>query len=270
MSAADVYATLGIPKNAAQDDVKKAYRSLAMKWHPDKNPANKEEAERRFKEIAHAYEILSDPQKRAAYDHQSAYGGLGGTGWSGSSNFPTEYDFKFRDPDDVFREFFGGKDPFEAFFGDKDPFKAFFESPEFAGMPGNPYTTAKAASGRQRSARPDNVMINTTGGNNSQRRNRQENDPINWCRHWAYQAVNTLSQRVHQCCRYLLEYRQYRWSEEGKKKMKKYFYYTLVTSAFITGFVIYLHYNGRTQIKGKGDELLLPVPLDKTGANWHT
>jgi hypothetical protein len=142
MPVEDFYKTLGVAKSASQDDIKKAYRKLAMRWHPDKNPDSKEEADRRFKEIAHAYETLSDPQKRAAYDHQGIYGGRAGNFSSGSS-FRGDFDFKFRDPDEVFREFFGGKDPFEAFFGNKDPFEAFFTSPEFVSMPGNPYTTGK-------------------------------------------------------------------------------------------------------------------------------
>ncbi|NWI35609.1 DNJB8 protein, partial [Picathartes gymnocephalus] len=64
----DYYKVLGLQKNASQDDIKKSYHKLALKWHPDKNPKNKEEAEKKFKEIVEAYEILSDPQKRSLYD----------------------------------------------------------------------------------------------------------------------------------------------------------------------------------------------------------
>ncbi|MEQ2258166.1 DnaJ subfamily B member 6-A, partial [Xenotaenia resolanae] len=64
----DYYSVLGVPRNASQDDIKKAYRKLALKWHPDKNPDNKEEAERKFKELAEAYEVLSDKSRRDAYD----------------------------------------------------------------------------------------------------------------------------------------------------------------------------------------------------------
>ncbi|NXC11905.1 DNJ6B protein, partial [Orthonyx spaldingii] len=64
----DYYKVLGLQKNASQDDIKKSYHKLALKWHPDKNPRNKEEAEKKFKEIVEAYEILSDPQKRSLYD----------------------------------------------------------------------------------------------------------------------------------------------------------------------------------------------------------
>lgn len=61
--AKDYYAILGVDRNASQDDIKKAFRELAKKYHPDANPGNKE-AEEKFKEIAEAYEVLSDPQKR--------------------------------------------------------------------------------------------------------------------------------------------------------------------------------------------------------------
>ncbi|NWS31955.1 DNJB8 protein, partial [Polioptila caerulea] len=64
----DYYKVLGLQKDASQDDIKKSYHKLALKWHPDKNPRNKEEAEKKFKEIVEAYEILSDPQKRTCYD----------------------------------------------------------------------------------------------------------------------------------------------------------------------------------------------------------
>ncbi|XP_072508190.1 dnaJ homolog subfamily B member 6 isoform X3 [Notamacropus eugenii] len=115
----DYYEVLGVQRHASPEDIKKAYRKLALKWHPDKNPENKEEAERRFKQVAEAYEVLSDAKKRDIYDK---YGkeGLNGGGGGGGSHFdnPFEYGFTFRNPDDVFREFFGGRDPFSFdFFG---------------------------------------------------------------------------------------------------------------------------------------------------------
>src|SRR5688500_14861873 len=67
MAKRDYYKVLDVPKNAAEADIKKAYRRLAMKYHPDRNPEDKE-AEEKFKEAKEAYEVLTDAQKRAAYD----------------------------------------------------------------------------------------------------------------------------------------------------------------------------------------------------------
>ncbi|KAL7991875.1 hypothetical protein Chor_016131 [Crotalus horridus] len=64
----EYYEALGLPKTASLDDIKKAYRKKALRWHPDKNPENKQCAEQRFKEIAEAYEVLSDKNKRDVYD----------------------------------------------------------------------------------------------------------------------------------------------------------------------------------------------------------
>jgi DnaJ-class molecular chaperone len=68
MQFKDYYSILGVPKNAAEKDIKSAYRKLARKWHPDANPQNAKEAEERFKEISEAYEVLGDPEKRKKYD----------------------------------------------------------------------------------------------------------------------------------------------------------------------------------------------------------
>jgi DnaJ-class molecular chaperone len=68
MNFKDYYAVLGVPKSAAEKDIKSAYRKLARKWHPDANPKNPKEAEEKFKEIAEAYEVLGDPEKRKKYD----------------------------------------------------------------------------------------------------------------------------------------------------------------------------------------------------------
>ncbi|MFZ0032154.1 MAG: DnaJ C-terminal domain-containing protein [Candidatus Cybelea sp.] len=68
MNFKDYYAVLGVPKNAAEKDIKSAYRKLARKWHPDANLKNSKEAEEKFKEISEAYEVLGDPEKRKKYD----------------------------------------------------------------------------------------------------------------------------------------------------------------------------------------------------------
>ncbi|XP_059567301.1 dnaJ homolog subfamily B member 6 isoform X2 [Myotis daubentonii] len=114
----DYYEVLGVQRHASAEDIKKAYRKLALKWHPDKNPENKEEAERKFKQVAEAYEVLSDAKKRDIYDRYGKEGLNGGGGGGINFDNPFEFGFTFRNPDDVFREFFGGRDPFSFdFFG---------------------------------------------------------------------------------------------------------------------------------------------------------
>lgn len=110
MAKRDYYDILGVSKSASAEEIKKAYRKMAIKYHPDKNPGDKE-AEEKFKEAAEAYEILRDPEKRRRYDqygHQAeAFGGAGGFGGGMSM-------------DDIFSQFgdiFGGHNPFESFFG---------------------------------------------------------------------------------------------------------------------------------------------------------
>uniref|UniRef100_A0A8C3YTQ0 J domain-containing protein n=1 Tax=Catagonus wagneri TaxID=51154 RepID=A0A8C3YTQ0_9CETA len=110
----DYYEVLGVPRQASSEAIRKAYRKLALRWHPDKNPENPEEAERRFKQVAQAYEVLSDAKRRDVYDRYGEAAVEGGGGNEGGRPFedPFEYVFSFRDPADVFREFFGGRDPF--------------------------------------------------------------------------------------------------------------------------------------------------------------
>lgn len=100
MGKQDYYEVLGVARQSSEDEIKKAYRKLALKFHPDRNPGDKE-AEERFKEAAEAYEVLHDQQKRQIYD---AYGheGLRGTGYSGFSGF----DDIFSSFGDIFQEFF--------------------------------------------------------------------------------------------------------------------------------------------------------------------
>ena len=109
----DYYEVLGVNKNATDEELKKAYRRLAKKYHPDANPNNKEEAEKKFKEVNEAYENLSDPQKRKMYDQFGFNGpqGFGGAGQGGGyySYSSSGFDgFDMGDLGDIFSSFFGG------------------------------------------------------------------------------------------------------------------------------------------------------------------
>jgi DnaJ-class molecular chaperone len=132
-SKTDYYDILGVSKGASADEIKKAYRKQALEWHPDRHKDDKEAAEKRFKEINEAYQILSDPQKKSAYDQfghaaftpgggnpaGNPFGGFGGqtgpftytytTGGDGGNPFGN---FDFGDPFDIFESFFGGGNPF--------------------------------------------------------------------------------------------------------------------------------------------------------------
>ena len=88
-SKRDYYEVLGVQKSASQEEIKKAYRKLAVKYHPDRNPGNKE-AEDKFKEATEAYEVLSDEKKRPIYD-QYGFAGLDGMGGGGGFFFIYEY-----------------------------------------------------------------------------------------------------------------------------------------------------------------------------------
>lgn len=112
----DYYKVLGVERNADEKEMAKAYKKLALKHHPDKNPDNKDEAEQNFKKITEAYDVLSSADKRRTYD-QFGKGGLqnGGGGGPGGG-------VSFQQADEIFKTFFGGGDPFSMFFDDDDMF----------------------------------------------------------------------------------------------------------------------------------------------------
>lgn len=101
----DYYEVLGVPRSATVDEIKSAYRQAALRWHPDRNPDRKEEAEERFKEAAEAYSVLSDPQKRLQYDR---FGRAG----LGPQPFPGFEGDIFAEFSDIFGDFFGLGDLF--------------------------------------------------------------------------------------------------------------------------------------------------------------
>lgn len=128
----DYYDILGVSKSASADEIKKAYRKQALEWHPDRHKDDKEAAEKRFKEINEAYQVLSDPSKKAAFDQYGSAaftpgGNAGGNPFAqgfGGQGGPFTYTYStgggespfgnvdFGDPFDIFEQFFGGGNPF--------------------------------------------------------------------------------------------------------------------------------------------------------------
>ena len=140
----DFYGILGVSKSADEKEIRKAYKKAAVKWHPDRNPDNKEEATKKFKEISEAYEVLSDPEKKKLYDQfgeegvnpKASAGGAGGAGG---------FSFSDQQAADLFARMFGGR---MGGFGNSGPSNVHFSfggddedelggfSSFFGGMPG--------------------------------------------------------------------------------------------------------------------------------------
>ena len=112
----DYYGVLGVPESASQAEIKSAYRKLAVKYHPDKNPSNAKEAEAKFKEISEAYFVLSDAKKRAQYDQMRKFGSAG--------NFAGAQGFDFQD---FLRQFSGTSGQGRSFHGRYSNFSDIFE-----------------------------------------------------------------------------------------------------------------------------------------------
>ena len=126
----DYYSILGVSRNATDEDLKKAYRKLALKWHPDRNKDNKKVAEEKFKDISQAYEVLSDREKRKIYDMYGEEGvnsgmpagGAGGMPGGMGGGMPGGFSFSGVDPRELFSQFFGTSDFNTAFsqYGDDE------------------------------------------------------------------------------------------------------------------------------------------------------
>ena len=124
MAGKDFYEVLGVSKNASADEIKRAYRSKALKYHPDRNPDNPKDAEQKFKELSEAYEVLSDSKKRKIYDQYGSSAFRYGEGAGARPEGFGGFEFRgFHDPFDIFREVFGNT--FGDFFGYQDGLDAY-------------------------------------------------------------------------------------------------------------------------------------------------
>merc|ERR1711976_376949 len=145
----DYYQILGVGKDASEDEVKRQYRKQALKYHPDKNPNNREEAEKKFKLVTEAYEVLSDPQKRKIYDQYGEEGlqggipegGMPGGGMGGGGSGVKFTRFTSGDPFEIFKNMFGSSSPFDTD-GGFVRFSSFDDSP-FSSPSNSPFGTPR-------------------------------------------------------------------------------------------------------------------------------
>ncbi|CAH9092482.1 unnamed protein product [Cuscuta europaea] len=165
----DYYNILKVNRNASDDDLRKAYRRLAMIWHPDKNPgAKKHEAEAKFKQISEAYDVLSDPQKRQIYDlygeEALKSGQVPPPPRGGPHHFRTQphpnpsFRFNPRDADDIYAELFGGGSSSESNGRARGTRDGFFRSTANAGAEFSGAGTVPAAATRKAPAVENNLM----------------------------------------------------------------------------------------------------------------
>jgi DnaJ-class molecular chaperone len=134
----DLYKILGVSENASDEEIKKAYKKLAVRWHPDKNQDNREEAEKKFKEISHAFSVLKDKQQKQEYDamRKGGFSNGNGTRFSNFSDFDFgSHDMGFDFYDKMFKDFFKSSKfgDFSAFDNDDDGFFGNFSS-NFGGV----------------------------------------------------------------------------------------------------------------------------------------
>eukprot|EP00796_Vickermania_ingenoplastis_P006688 gene6688-4786_t len=148
----DYYKILGVPRDASASAIKKAYHQLALKYHPDKNTDNREEAERKFKQVSEAYDVLSDEKKKKIYDQFGEEGlkggmaedGPGGSGGAGFKGFPGgrggTYTFTNSDAFNIFSKMFGSSDPYggDMFGGGGPGFTRMFHTSGFGDGFGTP------------------------------------------------------------------------------------------------------------------------------------
>jgi len=163
----DYYSILGVSKTATENEMKKAYRKLALKWHPDKNTKNPEVAEKKFQEISEAYDVLSDEKKRAIYDQygeeglkagipEDGFPGQGGGGnfhgFHGGAPGGQSFSFNPQDASKIFESFFGTSNPFEAGGG-----SGFGGGSSFRGGGADPFSSFSFNGGRPRRQQRGNM-----------------------------------------------------------------------------------------------------------------